>query len=809
MKHIQDEQNVSLSREAPALPELLAPVGSPEALEAALAAGADAVYLGGRHFNARMHAHNFDAQALAQAVARAHSMGVRVYLTLNTLIYDRELPDALDAAYEAASAGVDALIIADLGAAAMIHKAIPSLPLHASTQLSGHNAGMGQVLAPYGFTRYVMARETALPDLVSAVRQNPLEVEVFVHGALCVCHSGQCLFSSMIGGRSGNRGECAQPCRLPYTGCIDCAGRMAGTGASRAPRPEQEVYPLSLKDLSLARHIPALLEAGVSSLKIEGRMKSAAYVGGVTSIWRRLLDQRRAATEEEMQQLSALFSRGGFTDAYFTGRVGRDTRTVHDMMGIRTVEDKQKTATVLGDAAAQSAAQLRAPGRLPLTITATVKAGEPLVLTASAPLFVWQPSSSAEAQASVPASRSVSVTVQGEAPDIARTATAALTPETLLRQLSKTGGTAYHLEPDALTAHVAPSCMVPLSRLNTLRREALDALDQTRLHAIQAMQTGATASDTPWGALTPDLLTTSEASAASPASDAPCLTARFHRPEQITPTAEAYFSLCYLPLSHWVPGPAEHPARGVLLPPVMFDSEAPTVADKLRRVLCAGARDIMISNPGQWPMVGQVLQQVSRDGIPPEAITLHGDFRLNATNAPAVTHLFALCASASRHRMADLLLSPELTLPRLRDLCRAFHGQVQAIVYGRIPLMLLEKCVMQELFDGAPTRAPRHAKPRGSQGTGRQEACAACAADTVALRDRRGVLFPVIREAEHRNLVLNSLPLSMLDRPDDLARASLSGRHFLFTTEQPAEIDCILHAAVTASPLPFDVRRYK
>ena len=229
------------------LPELLAPAGSPEALEAAFLAGADAVYLGGSRFNARLNAHNFDTAELREAVSHAHRMGGRVYLTLNTLTWDSELSDALDAAYEAAAAGVDALIIADMGAAALIRRSLPNLPLHASTQLSGHNAAVGEVLAPFGFSRYVIARETSLSDLATAVARNPLEVEVFIHGALCVSHSGQCLFSSVVGGRSGNRGECAQPCRLPY-GCAHCASKAAAPAKGNhrpAPRTEAENYPLS------------------------------------------------------------------------------------------------------------------------------------------------------------------------------------------------------------------------------------------------------------------------------------------------------------------------------------------------------------------------------------------------------------------------------------------------------------------------------------------------------------------------------------------------------------------------------------
>ncbi|MBQ9798285.1 MAG: U32 family peptidase, partial [Clostridia bacterium] len=191
------------------LPELLCPAGSPEALDAAIEGGADAVYLGGTAFNARMNAHNFGGDALRSAVLRAHSYGVKVYLTLNTLVTDRELPAFVEAARDAASIGVDALIVADLGGAAAIHRAIPSLELHASTQMSGHNASAALELEKLGFSRMVIARETPARDLFETVKRSPLEIEMFIHGALCVSHSGQCLFSSLVGGRSGNRGECA------------------------------------------------------------------------------------------------------------------------------------------------------------------------------------------------------------------------------------------------------------------------------------------------------------------------------------------------------------------------------------------------------------------------------------------------------------------------------------------------------------------------------------------------------------------------------------------------------------------------
>jgi len=295
--------------------ELLAPAGSMEALVAAVDNGADAVYFGTTLFNARMLAKNFSREGVSEAVAYCHSHGVRCYVTMNTLIGDRMMKDAMNQVEFLYRAGVDALIIADLGLASEIRRSFPDFELHASTQCSAHNVDATVFLQSLGFKRAVVARELSKEDLETVCLHAPIEIEAFVHGALCVSQSGQCLLSSFIGGRSGNRGECAQPCRMMYNG----------------------KYPLSLKDLSLAAHITELLDMGISSLKIEGRMKSPDYVGKVTRVFRALIDERRNATESEMKYLAEVFSRQGFTDGYFTKTVSQA------MLGIRTEQDKYQS----------------------------------------------------------------------------------------------------------------------------------------------------------------------------------------------------------------------------------------------------------------------------------------------------------------------------------------------------------------------------------------------------------------------------------------------------------------------------------
>jgi putative protease len=264
----------------PSKPELLAPAGNVEALKAALTAGADAVYLGTRDFNARRNAENFDFEELAAACDLAHVAGRRVYLTLNTVILPDEFPRAMEVAHRAWDAGIDALIVQDLGLLARLSCEMPQFELHASTQMNLHNTAGVRLAASLGAARITLARELSLGELAALAREG-IPLEVFAHGALCVCYSGQCLLSSLVGRRSANRGLCAQACRLPYHLIDTSTGRRIKT-------PGEHL--LSTADLATIDILPALLATGVSALKIEGRMKSAVYVAAVTRAYREALD---------------------------------------------------------------------------------------------------------------------------------------------------------------------------------------------------------------------------------------------------------------------------------------------------------------------------------------------------------------------------------------------------------------------------------------------------------------------------------------------------------------------------------------
>jgi len=298
------------------LPELLAPAGSPEALAAAIDGGADAVYFGGKLANARGSAKNFTGDEIAEGATKLHSRGKRAYITLNILHTDRELPDVLKFAEQCRECGADAFIVQDIGLARLIKNYFPDIKLHASTQTAGHNVYAAQRLCELGFSRMVTARELDKENLKYLINNSPIETEMFVHGALCSSHSGRCFMSFAFGStRSANKGMCAQPCRLRYGGG----------------------YELSLKDLCLAGHMREILELAPASLKIEGRMKPPEYVLNVCRIYRSCLDERRDATASEIETLKKIFSRQGFTDGYFTHRLGAGMR------GIRTEENKAES----------------------------------------------------------------------------------------------------------------------------------------------------------------------------------------------------------------------------------------------------------------------------------------------------------------------------------------------------------------------------------------------------------------------------------------------------------------------------------
>ena len=408
--------------------ELLAPAGSMDALRAAVQNGANAVYLGSGTFNARQSAKNFTPQALTEAVKYCHIRGVAVHLTLNTLVSDKEAPEAIELIRHAANAGVDAFIVQDLGIIRLCKQIAPHIPLHGSTQMTVHSLPGVQLCAAWGLSRVVLSRELSREEIAYICQESPIEIEVFAHGALCMCYSGQCYMSAAIGGRSGNRGRCAQPCRQPYG-----YGRW------------EDKYPLSLKDNCLVQYLQQLEDMGVVSIKLEGRMKRAEYVAAVTAVYRTALDNGRV-TPEMMQLLHTAFNRQGFTDGYYQSRTGQD------MFGHRLDNNDSESWT---KAIRQTYENVEAP-LVPITFQFKMTPEETVITVVDPDGRVCF--------------------LQGPAPEPARSAE--LTEEMVASRLAKTGGTPYLCA--KVDAQLVPGMTLSAAAINAMRRDVLNMLTAQR-----------------------------------------------------------------------------------------------------------------------------------------------------------------------------------------------------------------------------------------------------------------------------------------------------------------------------------------
>ncbi len=414
-------------------PEILAPAGSMESLIAAVRCGANAVYLGTKGINARRGATNFTFEELKQAVEYCHARDVKIYLALNILISDSERELAYKTVEAGLSLGVDAFIIQDLGLAKIIHSHFPTARMHASTQCSVNSPEGFKALEKMGFVRAVLPREMSLDEIKEIRQATDMELEMFVHGALCMCVSGQCYLSAMLGGRSGNRGLCAQPCRLGFS-----------ADASRS-------CDLSLKDLSLIGNINEIAQAGVVSLKIEGRMKRPEYVAAAVSSCKKAIDGEYSASDENT--LKSVFSRTGFTDGYFTGER-------KDMFGTRQKEDVVAAKDVLKEL---SHLYDNENPLVPIDIEFTCKANRKAELTATA--------------------LGKTVTVTGTVPE--KAINKPMTKESVETRLAKFGNTQFYLK--NIKIDLDDGLILPASVINSMRREAVEMLDKVEIQPFTQM----------------------------------------------------------------------------------------------------------------------------------------------------------------------------------------------------------------------------------------------------------------------------------------------------------------------------------
>ncbi len=714
--------------------------------------GADAVYLGAKAFSARASATNFTGDELRQGIEYAHGRGVSVYLTMNTLVGNGEMAAAVDAAGSAWLAGADALIVQDLGLARVLRTHLPDLPLHMSTQGTVLSLEGIRALAPLGFSRFILARELPMERVAAIAAASDIPVEVFVHGALCVCYSGQCQMSSMIGARSGNRGRCAQPCRLPQA-LRDGGAASAAIGAKPVIAAGDEhrrrsggdrcttdalTSLLSPKDLCALEQLPALVKAGVAALKIEGRLKSPEYVAVVTHIYRKTLNRLAEGrppdvSPQDRNDLAQVFNRG-FTAGWLGGARGESLCDA-GTPGHRGVPQPDPT---LADRACRSFEGIHK--RIPVHGRFTAAVGQPLFLR------VWD-DEGRSAQAASP-----------EPAQAARTQP--LTAEAAREQLDKTGPWPFTLADCQIT--VDGIAAAPKSALNALRREALDALLAARENRYPE-RLGFPSE----GKLSPQatdevvLLAGSTSSGASrhlplkgkashgvnsPVNPQLSVVLARWRPELAPALAEV--PRVFAPLDDWLKGTL--PAN--VFPRIPFYTDLQ--ADRCDAVAALHERRPALALAGNAGHLAALTQA---------GVAATADYTLNAYNAETLLALAAL-------GFAGATLSHELTMAQIRVM-GASPLPLEAAVYGRLPLMVSRHCVLGRNRPG----------------------CSACTSGSASLTDRRGASFPLAFDRRACVCtILNGDVLAVPHLAAPLGRAGVSWLRLYIHDEPPEAVAALL-----------------
>ena len=751
--------------------ELLAPAGSFDALRAAVEAGADAVYLAGEKFGARAYAENFSGEKLAEAVKFAHMRGVAVHVTVNTIIADEELDEFADYIKFLRRANVDALLVQDLGAASVAKQVAPEIPLHASTQMTIHNLEGVKALAELGFTRAVLSRELTLTELEKICRESPIETEIFIHGALCVCWSGQCLMSSLIGGRSGNRGRCAQPCRLLYE-LVDANGKNLLSNAGK--------YLLSPKDLNTLDLLPRLVKTGVTSLKIEGRMKRPEYVATVVKVYRDVLDKNFSVTEEQRRKLAQIFNRD-FTTAYLEKNPGKNL--ISDMKpnnrGVligRVVEVGRDKITLKlaeklnhGD---QVEIWVKVGGRVTFTVEEFELRGD--LCTVKAPargvrvhdrafkIFDAELTSEARKFFSGTPVRKISVAAEvfakiGEPLTLTLTdadgnlATAQtnfiaeralnrpLTLDTLKSQIGRLGNSIFELE--KISADIDDNLMIPISELNDVRRRAVEKLEFQRLKKFEREKISVPATKT----FLPN-----------PYSIAPKISAHVDTLEKLKVALDsgadeilfggenfkAMSNAQCVMRNDFVEFVHGRGKKISLATPRLVREDEFTALEK---ILSAKVDAVYVHNLATLRFAKKI-----------SSAPIRTDFSLHVFNSATIDFLKNL-------GVEGVTLSTELNLAQVKALEKKSSLPVECIVHGRQELMISAYCVLGSFLGDLDKKNCPHI----------------CRTKDFFLRDRKGELFPVVTDQFCRMHILNAKTLSMIEHRaefDGVARIRIDCR---------------------------------
>ncbi|MDE6212676.1 MAG: U32 family peptidase [Lachnospiraceae bacterium] len=708
--------------------ELLAPAGSYEAFLGALNAGADAVYLGGNRFGARAYAENLDTEQICRALHIAHFYGRKIYLTVNTLLKERELSGLYEYLAPFYEAGLDGVIVQDLGVFRYIKEHFPNLPLHGSTQMTVTGKRGAAFLQEQGAVRIVPARELSLEEVRQIKAQTGMAVECFIHGAMCYCYSGQCLFSSMLGGRSGNRGRCAQPCRLPYE-IYDGKRRISGEG-----------YPLSLKDMCTLEYLPALIDAGIDSFKIEGRMKRPEYAAGVTAIYRKYIDlyyQKGAAgyrvDSADMDRLRGLYIRSEIQTGYYERHNGREMVTL-EKPGYQSSDEAVLTQV--------RADYLHEPEKMPVQIHATVRVGEPLRLRMCP---VQEDGASVE--------------IAGETVQPARNAP--LTEADIRKQLCKTGES-------LLTVTDCEVCLegdgfVPVRALNQLRREAVERLEQAVIAAQRE-------NEPTEGVPKDNRENRSSERIVQPAID--CLVTTY---EQLAAVSEADCRRIYLESDLLLAEPdrigaflerKDKRCYYLALPYILRDRDERYLG-RLEALLREYGKQFSGALVRNLESLAYVRELAEKEEGASWSDRIIADAGLYCFNGEAAAFLGTYCK--------EITLPYELNAGEASHLTKAARGQglqVNQIAYSRIPMMITANCL---------------------QKTGERCLSGNERGRTLSLKDRQGMLFPVVLNCEHcYNVIYNAVPYSLHTAKRELERIGASALRYDFALEDGIQCQKIL-----------------
>lgn len=763
--------------------ELLAPAGSWESFTAAVENGADAVYMGGRMFSARQYAENFDDNMLEKAIDYAHPRGVKIYLAVNTLMHDEELEQAVTLVKEAYAAGVDAVIVQDIGLAALLRKLFPDLKLHASTQSVIYSEEGVEEAVKRGFDRIVLARELSLKEIQKICTNTKAEIEVFVHGALCVCYSGQCLMSSIIGGRSGNRGKCAQPCRQKYT----LSSGENPKGASG--------FLMSTKDIALIEELGDLVAAGVTSLKIEGRMKSPEYVAIVVKTYRKYLDmvlqgKKPDIDEKDREDLAQIFNRGGFSRGYLHGQGGSDMIS-HEKpknWGIQIGEvvssdrDRENVTVKLngklsiGDGVEIWNGEEVSPGNIVTSIkikgrrTDTAYEGETAELgiikgRVAAGNKVYRTSQKSllkEARATFEGRNNRQSPVKGSfsaaegtravlkvwddegnsaeatgEKEIEKARNKPTSRERLMEQLNKTGSTPLYF--DDIEVNMEDGLMLPVSEINDLRRKALDNLERKKIDSKRRN----IAED--FGKTLKGLLDFPGNSRNTSYNKK--ISVFFYHSDDESTFEDIGADRYYFPFESILNGSRAEKIRNLVdngievyltLPPIIKGNYSSLIDRKIKAAADLGVEGILLPNLSMLDM-----------GFEKLGLKLMGDSYLNTFNSVTLKEL-------KNMGLSGVCLSHELNVEEIRNMVKPEDFITEVAVYGRVPLMVSEHCPAGS-FAGGKTRGIKCSN--------------VCQKSDYFLTDKTGAKFPVsCNPIDCRSTILNNNVLFLGDSLSDVAR---------------------------------------